>query len=131
MSHNRNRYKRASEGKYDNISIKRYLYTERYIFCSHEITNYLMFKVLFKKRTYSNLTQTSPVLCPQVVLALPLQVLKSGAITFTPPLPHTKVKAIDAIGAGQIEKVCGDVFLICDLISLQLESLKQPPSNLI
>ena len=40
-----------------------------------------------------------------VVCTVPLGVLKSGSITFSPPLPHRKVKAIDKIGVGTYKKV--------------------------
>ena len=41
----------------------------------------------------------------RVVVTVPLGVLKSGAITFEPPLPDDKVAAIEAIGMGLLDKV--------------------------
>ncbi len=40
-----------------------------------------------------------------VVVTVPLGVLKSGAITFEPPLPPEKVAAIDRLGMGLLDKV--------------------------
>lgn len=39
------------------------------------------------------------------IITVPLGVLKSGAITFEPPLPATKQAAIDNLGFGSFEKV--------------------------
>ncbi|XP_035828739.1 lysine-specific histone demethylase 1B [Aplysia californica] len=40
-----------------------------------------------------------------VILSLPLAVLNSGVVTFQPALPDSKMKAIEAVGAGQVEKL--------------------------
>ncbi len=40
-----------------------------------------------------------------VIVTAPLGVLKAGAITFDPPLPDTKLRAIDAVGVGVVEKL--------------------------
>lgn len=44
----------------------------------------------------------------QVVLTTPLGVLKSGSITFQPPLPDWKQGVIDRMGFGLLNKVCQD-----------------------
>jgi monoamine oxidase len=41
----------------------------------------------------------------KVIVTVPLGVLKSGAITFDPPLPAEHRRAIDAIGFGRFEKL--------------------------
>ena len=41
----------------------------------------------------------------KVVVTLPLALLKSGNVQFTPALPVTKLNAIKTLGAGLIEKV--------------------------
>ncbi len=41
----------------------------------------------------------------KVIVTVPLGVLKSGAITFDPPLPPQHRRAIDAIGFGRFEKL--------------------------
>lgn len=41
----------------------------------------------------------------QVICALPLTAYKSKSIKFRPSLPDAKVKALDKLGAGLIEKV--------------------------
>ena len=41
----------------------------------------------------------------KVIVTVPLGVLKSGAITFDPPLPPGHRRAIDAIGFGRFEKL--------------------------
>lgn len=41
----------------------------------------------------------------KVIVTVPLGVLKSGAITFDPPLPPDHRRAIDAIGFGRFEKL--------------------------
>ena len=41
----------------------------------------------------------------RVIVTLPLGVLKSGAVTFTPPLPEAKQAAIDRLGVGLLDKV--------------------------
>jgi monoamine oxidase len=41
----------------------------------------------------------------KVIVTVPLGVLKSGAITFDPPLPPARRRAIDAIGFGRFEKL--------------------------
>jgi lysine-specific histone demethylase 1 len=43
----------------------------------------------------------------QVVLTTPLGVLKSGSITFQPPLPDWKQGVIERMGFGLLNKVCG------------------------
>lgn len=41
----------------------------------------------------------------QVIVTVPLAILKTNGITFDPELPDKKLKAIDKLGAGVIEKV--------------------------
>ncbi|PVD32420.1 hypothetical protein C0Q70_07854 [Pomacea canaliculata] len=41
----------------------------------------------------------------KVIITVPLAVLKSGGITFTPQLPDSKKKAIAMLGVGKVEKV--------------------------
>ncbi len=41
----------------------------------------------------------------KVILSVPLGVLKQNTIQFTPALPHSKQKAIQSIGYGDLEKV--------------------------
>lgn len=41
----------------------------------------------------------------QVLVTVPLAILKNNNITFDPELPDRKLKAIDRLGAGVIEKV--------------------------
>lgn len=43
----------------------------------------------------------------QIVLTTPLGVLKSGSITFQPPLPDWKQGVIERMGFGLLNKVCG------------------------
>ncbi len=42
-----------------------------------------------------------------VILTVSLGVLKSlsGSLTFTPPLPHRKLKTISALGFGVMDKI--------------------------
>lgn len=42
---------------------------------------------------------------PQVLVTVPLALLQKGAIQFNPPLSDKKMKAINSLGAGIIEKV--------------------------
>lgn len=42
---------------------------------------------------------------PRVVVSLPLGVLKSGRVTFTPQLPDRKLAAMDGLGFGVLNKV--------------------------
>jgi hypothetical protein len=42
---------------------------------------------------------------PQVLVTVPLAILQKGAIQFNPPLSEKKMKAINSLGAGIIEKV--------------------------
>lgn len=42
---------------------------------------------------------------PQVLVTVPLAMLQRGAIQFNPPLSEKKMKAINSLGAGIIEKV--------------------------
>eukprot|EP00731_Ephydatia_muelleri_P010985 Em0005g1571a len=41
----------------------------------------------------------------KVIVTVPLSLLKRGAITFAPPLSDRKLKAINSLGAGLVEKV--------------------------
>ncbi len=41
----------------------------------------------------------------RVIITVPLGVLKSGAITFAPPLPAAKLSAIDRLGYGTLAKI--------------------------
>lgn len=43
----------------------------------------------------------------QVLVTVPLALLQKGAIHFNPPLSEKKMKAINSLGAGIIEKVTG------------------------
>ena len=40
-----------------------------------------------------------------VIVTVPLSILKSGAITFSPELPESKQNAISKLGAGVVDKV--------------------------
>jgi len=42
----------------------------------------------------------------QVIVTLPLGVLKSGAVTFRPELPQEKLEAIEGLGVGVLNKCC-------------------------
>ncbi|MFV0890298.1 FAD-dependent oxidoreductase [Metapseudomonas otitidis] len=42
----------------------------------------------------------------QVLLSVPLGVLKSGAIDFSPALPPEKIRAIEGLGVGVLNKCC-------------------------
>ncbi len=50
-------------------------------------------------------TQSREEVCSRVIVTVPLGVLKSGAITFDPPLPAEKTDAIERIGFGNYEKL--------------------------
>lgn len=50
-------------------------------------------------------TNRGPFTGQRVIITLPLGVLKSGTITFKPPLPQAKQKAIERIGFGNYEKL--------------------------
>uniref|UniRef100_A0A5F8HDS1 Lysine demethylase 1B n=1 Tax=Monodelphis domestica TaxID=13616 RepID=A0A5F8HDS1_MONDO len=41
----------------------------------------------------------------KVLVTIPLSLLQKGAIQFNPPLPERKIKAINSLGAGIIEKI--------------------------
>ena len=41
----------------------------------------------------------------RAIITLPLALLKNRAVFFEPPLPQKKIKAIEGLGAGIIEKV--------------------------
>jgi len=43
--------------------------------------------------------------CHQLLITVPLGVLKSESIKFSPPLPSSKIKAIDHIGYGTMNKI--------------------------
>ena len=43
--------------------------------------------------------------CAQVIVTVPLAVLKGNMVTFTPPLNSHKKAAIQNLGAGLVEKV--------------------------
>ncbi len=47
----------------------------------------------------------SEVECDAVVVTVPLGVLKAKAITFDPPLPEPKLKAIERLGMGLLDKL--------------------------
>lgn len=42
---------------------------------------------------------------PQALVTVPLALLQKGALQFNPPLSDKKMKAINSLGAGIIEKV--------------------------
>lgn len=48
----------------------------------------------------------------RVVLTTPLGVLKSGSVTFQPPLPDWKQGVIERMGFGLLNKVCTLIFLV-------------------
>ena len=50
-------------------------------------------------------TAQGAVTADRVIVTVPLGVLKAGAITFDPPLPDTKRKAIKRLGFGLLNKV--------------------------
>ena len=41
----------------------------------------------------------------QVIVTVPLTVLKKGTIEFSPELPESKVKAMDSLGIGMLDQV--------------------------
>ncbi|HEX3083546.1 MAG TPA: FAD-dependent oxidoreductase, partial [Pyrinomonadaceae bacterium] len=50
-------------------------------------------------------TQSNTFNADRVIVTLPLGVLKRGLITFSPPLPEQKLKAIDRLGMGTLNKI--------------------------
>ncbi len=46
-----------------------------------------------------------PCMCMQVIVTVPLAVLKANMVTFTPALSAKKKAAIQNLGAGLVEKV--------------------------
>ncbi|HEX3240834.1 MAG TPA: NAD(P)/FAD-dependent oxidoreductase [Solirubrobacterales bacterium] len=50
-------------------------------------------------------TSEGPFEAAAVIVTLPLGVLKAGDVSFTPPLPEDKQRAIDELGAGVVNKV--------------------------
>jgi monoamine oxidase len=57
----------------------------------------------------------------RLIITLPLGVLQAGDITFDPPLPDSKLGAINGLGAGQINKLIlkfDDIFWPDDLAEL-------------
>ena len=53
----------------------------------------------------------------QVVVTIPLAVLKAGVVSFSPSLTAGKVEAIERLGAGLVEKVRVQTWL-CELLPL-------------
>ncbi len=50
-------------------------------------------------------TETGTIDADAVVVTLPLGVLKRGSVTFDPPLPPSKQRAIERLGMGLLDKV--------------------------
>uniref|UniRef100_A0A0B7ACG4 Amine oxidase n=1 Tax=Arion vulgaris TaxID=1028688 RepID=A0A0B7ACG4_9EUPU len=50
-------------------------------------------------------TTTGSFTADKVIVTLPLSVLKSHSVTFHPHLPQAKLKAINSLGVGHVEKV--------------------------
>jgi len=50
-----------------------------------------------------------------VLVTLPLAILQQNKVTFSPPLPASKLHAIQNLGAGVMEKVA-----LCTLVSTAL-----------
>ncbi|MBB3605888.1 monoamine oxidase [Mycolicibacterium sp. BK556] len=50
-------------------------------------------------------TSQGAITADRVIVTVPLGVLKAGAITFDPPLPEAKSKAIERLGFGLLNKV--------------------------
>jgi monoamine oxidase len=50
-------------------------------------------------------TNQGPFTADRVIITLPLGVLKSGSITFSPELPVSKISAIQNLGMGLLDKV--------------------------
>ena len=48
-----------------------------------------------------------------MIVTVPLAILKINGITFDPELPDKKLKAIDKLGAGVIEKVRDNFAMNC------------------
>ena len=48
----------------------------------------------------------------RAIVTLPLALLKKRAVFFEPPLPQKKIKAIEGLGAGIIEKVLFEQILV-------------------
>lgn len=51
------------------------------------------------------LSNGAQLTCDQVIVAVPLSVLKKDVIEFSPPLPEKKQEAIKTLGEGLLEKV--------------------------
>ena len=49
----------------------------------------------------------------KAIVTLPLALLKKRAVFFEPSLPPKKIKAIEGLGAGIIEKVCRQQLFKC------------------
>ena len=49
----------------------------------------------------------------KAIVTLPLALLKKRAVFFEPTLPPKKIKAIEGLGAGIIEKVCRQQLFKC------------------
>lgn len=72
--------------------------------------HYYQFLILFFFCIIGSMTHTDlcyvAALSLQVVVTIPLAVLKAGVVSFSPPLTARKVEAIERLGAGLVEKVC-------------------------
>ncbi|RUS68721.1 hypothetical protein EGW08_023519 [Elysia chlorotica] len=62
-------------------------------------------EVLFTDKTVLVKSTQGDFHTDKVIVTVPLAVLKKGVPKFDPPLPEVKTRAIQALGAGRVEKV--------------------------
>ncbi len=61
-------------------------------------------QVQYSEQSVTVITHTERLTADRVIVTLPIGVLKSQAVEFSPKLPPTKLAAIEAIGAGVMNK---------------------------
>ncbi|KAG0044387.1 hypothetical protein BGZ83_010405 [Gryganskiella cystojenkinii] len=62
-------------------------------------------RIEYDESTVRISTNKGVFVADQIIVTLPLGVLKSNSVTFSPPLPHRKRQAIDRLGFGTMVKV--------------------------
>jgi len=91
------------------VKVKPQLYVSHMALLHNELVQYLQVKAVNVadngKGSVEVVTDSQTFTADYVLVTLPLAILRQNTVAFSPPLPASKLQAIQSLGVGVMEKV--------------------------